>query len=65
MLTEEAKRAALKGLLDAVIESVELAGEMGAPGGCIYAALMTYGFTLNQLALAPQRKFAVEESRKS
>lgn len=34
---------ALKGICDAVIESVRTAGKMGLPGGTVYAALMTHG----------------------
>jgi len=39
---------ALKAICDAVIESVKLAGPLGAPAGTLYAAMMTHGFTLEQ-----------------
>jgi hypothetical protein len=39
---------ALKAVADAIIETVQLAGPMGAPGGHIYAALMANGCTLHQ-----------------
>ena len=48
MITSEHKTAAVKMVCDAVIESVALAGKMGAPGGSLYAALMVHGFTLAQ-----------------
>ena len=47
-LTLDQKTEAVKAIFDAVVESVKEAGPMGAPGGSLYAALMTYGFTLNQ-----------------
>jgi len=46
MTTEQIE--ALKALADAIIESVRAAGPLGAPGGHLYAALMTYGIDLNQ-----------------
>ncbi len=39
---------ALKAIINAVTESVAAAGPLGAPGGPLYAALMTQGCTLNQ-----------------
>ncbi len=39
---------ALVALADAVAEIVEAGGELGVPGGTLYAALMTYGCTLEQ-----------------
>jgi len=39
---------ALKAVADAIIETVQGAGPMGAPGGHIYAALMAQGCTLHQ-----------------
>lgn len=39
---------ALRFISAAVVESVAAAGELGAPGGTIYAALMAHGCTLNQ-----------------
>lgn len=32
----------------AVLETIQEAGELGAPGGVLYATLMTQGCTLNQ-----------------
>jgi hypothetical protein len=46
MTTEQAK--ALRMICDAVIESVKVAGPLGAPAGTLYAALMTHGATLEQ-----------------
>ena len=40
--------AALRAIADAIVEAVEAAGPMGAPGGVIYAALMASGCTLAQ-----------------
>ncbi len=40
---------ALVALADAVAEIVEAGGELGVPGGTLYAALMTHGCTLEQL----------------
>ncbi len=39
---------ALFQICQAVIESVELAGDLGAPAGHLYAALMTVGCSLDQ-----------------
>lgn len=39
---------ALKAIADAIIETVALAGPLGAPGGHLYAALMAHGVTLQQ-----------------
>lgn len=44
---EEQKQAALA-LVSAIIESVKAAGNQGAPGDILYAALMSQGCTLNQ-----------------
>jgi len=38
----------LRMVADAIIESVAVAGKQGAPGGSLYAALMTHGFTYEQ-----------------
>jgi hypothetical protein len=46
MTTDQLK--ALKALGDAIIESVRLAGPLGAPGGHLYAALMAHGIDLDQ-----------------
>jgi hypothetical protein len=40
--------AAIRALADTVVEAVGEAGELGAPGGVIYAALMQYGCNLSQ-----------------
>lgn len=40
--------AAMAAILDAVEESVKLAGSQGAPGGILYAALMAHGCSLSQ-----------------
>jgi len=40
--------AALRQIGRAIVESVRAAGEMGAPGGIIYAALMAQGCTFDQ-----------------
>ena len=39
---------ALRRIGKAILESVKAAGEIGAPGGVIYAALMHAGCTLGQ-----------------
>jgi hypothetical protein len=38
----------VKLVCDAIISAVEASGSQGAPGGTLYAALMTYGFSLEQ-----------------
>ena len=38
----------LKLICDAIIESIETAGPLGAPAGPLYAAMMHYGFTLEE-----------------
>ena len=40
--------AALKAVAKAITEAVAIAGPLGAPGGHLYAALMSAGCTLNQ-----------------
>jgi len=42
------QRQAIQAVAAAIIEAVDAAGEMGAPGGHIYAALMPHGCTLTQ-----------------
>jgi hypothetical protein len=37
----------LRHVAEAIIESVREAGPMGAPGGSLYAAMMTHGFSLD------------------
>ena len=39
---------ALRAIAKAITETVALAGPLGAPGGHLYAALMSAGCTLNQ-----------------
>ena len=39
---------ALRAIAKAITETVALAGPLGAPGGPLYAALMSAGCTLNQ-----------------
>lgn len=48
MTLSNTQKNALQQICDAIIESVKAAGAMGAPGGILYAALMTQGCTLNQ-----------------
>lgn len=45
--TSEQKRALIL-LVSAITDTIKEAGEMGAPGGIMYAALMAHGCTLNQ-----------------
>ena len=40
--------AALKAVAKAITEAVAIAGPLGAPGGHLYAALMSAGCTLSQ-----------------
>ena len=47
-VTPEQAKAALKAIADAVIDVVRQAGPLGCPGGTLYAALMTYGASLEQ-----------------
>ena len=47
MLTSE-QRNALAVVVDAVLDAVKAAGSVGAPGGVLYAGLMTYGCTHSQ-----------------
>ena len=39
---------AIKAVCDAILDTVRLAGPLGAPAGPIYAALMAQGFSLEQ-----------------
>jgi hypothetical protein len=48
MKPTSAQAAALRQVLDAILEAVAAAGPMGAPGGVIYAALMGQGCSLSQ-----------------
>ncbi len=47
-LTEQQTRHVVLMIVDAVIESVKVAGPLGAPAGVMYAALMSQGCTLDQ-----------------
>jgi hypothetical protein len=47
-ITREQQIAILKAVGDSIIGAVKAAGPLGAPGGTLYAALMTYGCTLEQ-----------------
>lgn len=40
--------SALRAIGDAIVDACKAAGEMGAPGGHLYAALMAQGCTLSQ-----------------
>ena len=40
--------AAIKAVGDAIVAAVKVAGDRGAPGGVIYAALMGYGRSLER-----------------
>ena len=42
------QRQAIMMLLSAIVDSVKMAGDHGAPGGVLYAALMAHGITLDQ-----------------
>lgn len=44
----QAQAAALRAIVDAVVDAVRAAGPLGAPGGHLYAALMAQGCTLSQ-----------------
>ena len=48
MHPNEAKAKALIAIFDAIVDSIKAAGDHGAPGGILYAALMAQGCTLNQ-----------------
>ncbi len=39
---------ALKMICAAVVDVIKCAGDLGAPGGVLYAALMAHGCSLNQ-----------------
>ena len=39
---------ALKEIARGIVDAVKAAGELGAPAGTLYAALMTAGCTINQ-----------------
>ncbi len=47
-MTEAQKISALKQVCDAVIDAVKTAGELGAPSGSVYAALMAFGCKIEQ-----------------
>jgi len=39
-MTREQKLAAIRAILDAIVEGVKAGGSMGTPGGVLYAALL-------------------------
>ncbi len=45
--TETQKRALIM-IVSAITDTIKEAGEFGAPGGVMYAALMAHGCSLNQ-----------------
>ena len=45
---DDLKASIIQVVTDAIVEAVKAAGPTGAPGGVIYAALMTHGCTLEQ-----------------
>lgn len=47
-MTTENKKNAVSQLIDAVVDSIAVAGKHGAPAGTLYAALMAHGCTLDQ-----------------
>jgi hypothetical protein len=47
-MTQAEQVKGLRFILDAVVDAVKVAGDLGAPGGTIYAALMASGATLEQ-----------------
>ena len=47
-MTESEIREAVRQIADAVVESVRVAGDQGAPGGMLYAALMAHGASFSQ-----------------
>ncbi len=47
MLTPQ-QRAAMRLIVDAVLDAIKAAGPTGAPGGVLYAALMQQGCSLSQ-----------------
>lgn len=47
-MEREKAMKAIQMIAEAIVEAVKAAGKLGAPAGTIYAALMTYGITLEQ-----------------
>ena len=47
-MTEQQTRRALLAICDALVESVQAAGSLGAPAGVMYAVLMQHGCSLDQ-----------------
>lgn len=45
-LDHDARRATIRLVMEAIYDSVAVAGERGAPAGVVYAALMTHGCDL-------------------
>ena len=64
MSTQE-ERAAVLQVANAVIEAVKAAGDQGAPGGVIYAALMAQGCSLEQYEVLMGTLVSVGKLRKS
>ena len=48
---DQRKLKVLALLVDAVVETIKESGPMGAPGGVLYAALMTRGFSLEEFEI--------------
>lgn len=46
-LAQQTQNEAIRRIADAIVESVREAGELGAPSGIVYAALMSYGMSLD------------------
>ncbi len=47
-IPSEAQKRALILIVSAITDTIKEAGEFGAPGGVMYAALMAHGCSLNQ-----------------
>ena len=45
---QDQQKIALRALAGAVLEAVDVAGDLGAPGGTLYAALMQCGCSFQQ-----------------
>jgi len=48
---DQRKLAVLKILVDTLVDTIKESGAMGAPGGVLYAALMTKGFSLEEFEI--------------
>ena len=64
MMTDTQKQL-LRKIAEAIIESVREAGPMGAPAGPMYAALMSYGFSLDNFEQIMSGLVAAKMLRKS